>query len=106
MKTYDAQVFNEEPANENWSCVYEAETVDEVWKKLKNILIKIIDKVALLKKIKIKQRTEPWITTQVFDMIKERDRHLAEYKRDKNNKEKYDHFYKSRNKLQQNIRKI
>ncbi len=35
-----------------------------------------------------------------------RDRLLSEYKKDKNSKDKCDKFCKSRNKLQQNIRKI
>ncbi len=106
MKTYDAQIFNEELRSQNWNCVYEAETVDEAWNNFKNIFIKVIDKVAPVKEMRIKQRTEPWITTQVLDMIKEKDGLISEYKKDKNNKDKYDKFCKSRNKLQQNRRKI
>ncbi len=44
--------------------------VDEACNNFKNILIKVIDKVAPVKEIRIKQRTEPWIIAQVLDMIK------------------------------------
>lgn len=106
MKKYTAQAFNEKLESENWSYVYEAKTIDEAWNKFRDILIKVIDKVAPLKEIRIKQRTEPWITAEILDKIRERDRLLVEYKRDKNNKEKYDQFCKLRNKIQQGINKI
>ena len=106
MKTYNVQMFNEKLSNENWRCVYEAKTVDEAWSTFRDILIKIIDKVAPLKEIRIKQRTEPWMTSDILDKIKERDRILAEYKRNKNNEEKYNQFCKIRNKIQQDIKRV
>lgn len=86
--------------------VYESQTVDEAWNNFRDILIEILDKVAPVKEVRIKQRTKPWITPEILEKIKEKDRYLCEYKRDKNNKVKYSLFCRSRNKLQGDIKRI
>lgn len=105
MKTYNVQIFNENLASEEWDNVYNSETVDEAWNNFKEILVKVLDLVAPIKEIRIKQRTEAWINSDILEGLKERDELLAEYKKDKDNDEKYKKFCKARNKIQQEIKK-
>ena len=41
----------------------------------------ILDDIAPTKEIKTKQKTEPWITSEILDQIRERDSFLYLYKK-------------------------
>ena len=60
--------------NVNWSTVYRSCNVDEAWLSFRDLFTKILDSVALLKEVRIKYHSEPWITAEILDSIRERDR--------------------------------
>ena len=64
----------------------------------------VIDKVAPVKKVRLKQRSEPWITHEILKLIKERDKLLLEFKRS-NQKSSYKQFCEIRNLIQNKVKK-
>ena len=65
--------------------------------------MEILNSVAPVKEVRLKQRTEPWITQEILEYIKERDHFLYLFKKH-GNKEDYIHFCKMRNQVQKEIR--
>ena len=63
----------------------------------------ILDEVAPVKEIRVKQRTEPWMTNDILEMLKERDRALYTFRKS-GLTEDYKKFCSFRNKLQRDIK--
>ena len=57
-----------------------------------------------MKKVRLKQRSEPWITHEILELIKERDKFLLDFKRS-NLKNSYEQFCKIRNLIQNKVKK-
>ena len=55
--------------------------VGKAWSAFHGLFAGVIDKVAPVKKVRLKQRSEPWITHEILELIKERDKVLLEFKR-------------------------
>ena len=58
-----------------------------------------IDNIAPMKKVRIKQRTQPWITNEILQCIKDRDKAFRVYKKDSSD-DNFSNFNESRNKTQ------
>ena len=58
----------------------------------------ILDEVAQVKEICMKQRTEPWMTNDILEMLNERDRALYTFRKSRLT-ENYKIFCSFRNKL-------
>ena len=63
----------------------------------------ILDEEAPVKEIRVKQRTEPWMTNDILEMLKERDRALYTFRKS-GLTEDYKKFCSLRNKLQREIK--
>ena len=63
-----------------------------------------LDLVAPLKEVRIKQRSEPWMTNEILTNIRERDSLLAEFNKNKHMSEYYREYCKLRNQVQREIR--
>ena len=88
----------------NWDSVFQSTDPNESWLNFRTILTDIIDKIAPIKHIRIKQQTEPWMTSDILDKIATRDELLNSYKRNTNNKDLYKQFCKIRNNVQREIK--
>ena len=88
----------------NWSTVYSSGNVDEAWLCFRDLFAKILDSVAPLKEVRIKYHSEPWITAEILDSIRERDSWLHRSQNDKHEPEHYENYRTFRNKVQNNIR--
>ena len=79
------------------------ELVNVAWLEFKSIFTSVLDSVAPVKEVWLIQRSEPWLTSEILDLIKTRDMFL--YKLNKYNKSE---FYKSfclyRNMVQREIK--
>ena len=53
--------------------------VNTAWKSFQTILLNVLDDIAPIKEIRLKQRTEPWMSSEILQMIKERDKHLQHF---------------------------
>ena len=54
----------------NWFQVVRA------WSPFHGLFAGVIDKVAPVKEVRLKQRSEPWITHEILELIEERDQYL------------------------------
>ena len=57
-----------------------------------------------MKKVCLKQRSEPWMTHEILQLIKERDKLILEFKRS-NQKSSYEQFCKIKNLIQNKVKK-
>ena len=64
----------------------------------------ILDDIAPTKEMKIKQKTEPWIPSEILDQMRGMDRFLYLFKKAQSKHFYYD-YCKIRNKLQRDIKK-
>ena len=44
----------------------------------------VLDNIAPVKQIRLKQRTEPWLTAEILELIKIRDMFLYKFRKEKN----------------------
>ena len=72
MKNYSAEVFSRYLENCDWSSVLNCHCVNTAWSNFTLILNTVLDKVAPIRTVRIKQRTEPWMTSNILDMIRTR----------------------------------
>jgi hypothetical protein len=69
--------------------IYWCRNVNYAWRIFQEIFMSILNDIApLTKEIKIKQKTEPWITSEILDQIRERGSFLYLYKKTQSK-----HFY-------------
>ena len=65
----------------------------------------VVDKIAPLKETRLKQRSEPWITSELLDDIRARDQALETFRKNKTD-ENYKYLCNLRNRFQYNIEKV
>ena len=80
MKKYTMESYTELLEKSDWSPVLDSSCPNTAWSNFRNILTPILDKVAPFKTIRIKQRTEPWMTPNILDKISIRDGLALMYK--------------------------
>jgi len=78
------------------------DNVDSAWNSFKHIFLSILDQNAPMKRVRIKQRTDDWIDSDVLQCIKDRDAAFYTYKRYKT-EDNLLAFRESRNKAQSYI---
>ena len=78
--------------------------MDKAWSVFKDNLLCILDKLAPVKEVRIKHKTEPWMNNVILENIRTRDGLLYQYKKEKN-PEIYAQFCKIRNQIQRDIKK-
>ena len=82
-KHYNKDQLVQNLDNIDWSDVFSCDTVDKAWDKFKSILLEILDKVAPYKEVRVKQRTKPWLSSEILNLIRQRDKYLRKFKRTK-----------------------
>ena len=84
MKNYNVEKFIGSLVQADWSTVFTAVTVNEAWENFKIIFLKVLDNIAPVKQIRLKQKTEPWLTAEILELIKIRDMFLYKFRKEKN----------------------
>ena len=79
LKKYTRKII-EQLKEINWFQVLNCDDVGKVWSASHGLFAGVIDKVAPVKKVHLKQRPEPWITDKILELIEERDKLLLEFK--------------------------
>ena len=77
--------------------------VNENWNCFRKLFTCVLDIVTPLKEIRVKQNTEPWMSTEILNLIKERDELLLKYRKS-NNSEDHKKFCMIRNKVQREVK--
>ena len=67
----------------DWSDIFICHNVDIAWGKFKSTLLSILDKLAPYKEIRVKQRTKPWMSSEILNLIRQRDKYLRKFRRSK-----------------------
>ena len=104
LKKYNKEDFQSNLLSADWSPVLLSNNVSESWNSFKHIFLSIVDNIAPLKQIRIKQRTEPWINSDILKIIQDRDNAFNHYKMYKNDVN-FNNFKSLRNKAQYAIDK-
>ena len=82
-KHYSKDLFIQNLDDIDWSDIFNCHNVDIAWGKFKSILLSIIDKVAPYKEVRVKQRTKPWMSSEILNLIRQRDKYLQKFRRSK-----------------------
>ena len=104
LKHYSTHDFLIKLRNVNWAAVTNCININEAWNNFRTIFIKILDEVAPIKQVRINTRTEPWMTSTILELIRERDKALFNSNKNRKNKELRKQFNSLRNKVQREIR--
>ena len=77
--------------------------MDSAWVQFRLLFTEIMDIVAPIKVVRIKAKSEPWMTTEILDLIRQRDSWLYKYRKYK--REEDHKIYRAlRNKIHRVIR--
>ena len=82
-KNYDEKLFCLQLLQEDWVEYYSSRNVDVAWNILYNKILLIADRMCPLKRYKVAQANDPWITNEILEMIKDKDRLLRKAKKRK-----------------------
>ena len=72
-KKYDKDEFIDKLIKVDWSKLYSSRNIDSAWSISRGIFTSVLDEVAPFKEIKVKKHTEPRITSDILEQIKQRD---------------------------------
>ena len=99
LKNYNKETFQANLLDVDWSSVICSDNVIRAWENFKSIFMSAIDNIAPMKEVRIKQRTQPWITNEILQCIKDRDKAFRVYKKDSSD-DIFSNFKELRNKTQ------
>lgn len=78
-KNYDKSIFVDKLMSLDWSELYLCRNVNIAWEIFKKLFMSVLNEIAPMKEIKMKCKTEPWITLEILELIRERDQNLVNY---------------------------
>ena len=103
FKNLDVNSLLMEANTMNWEKIYKINNVDDKVSLLNSMMIELMDKYAPCKTVKVKNYDEPWITRDLKNGIKQRDKLWKVYRRS-GKQEDFEAFRRIRNKVKQNNR--
>ena len=103
MKHYSKDDFNSKLSNKNWESVLSCLDVEMAWDSFKDIFHSVLDIVAPLKEVRLKQRTEPWMNSDILQNIRHRDETLNKFRKSED-PDLYKEYCKLRNMVQRETR--
>lgn len=104
MKHYSVDIFTSLLENCDWSSVLQSNCVNSAWVNFKSKLTSVLDKVAPKRIIRIKQRTEPWMSSDILEKIRQRDK--IRYLMNKGNSDvSFKDFALLRNQIQREVKR-
>ena len=98
LKQYSKESFVQVLNEVDWSEVDMCMNVDEAWSKSKVKFLGVLDSLAPFKEVRLKQRTEPWMSHDILDLIRNRDKFLGRFRRTKVQSD-YDRYLLYRNQV-------
>ena len=104
MKNYNVNTFLEKLSSLNWLSVINFDNVDMSWEAFSEMFLNVIDSVAPLKKVRLKQDCEPWFSGEILELISRRDKAWIKFRK-YNDEISFSDYKSIRNKCQNVIRK-
>ena len=80
LKNYTKKEFILKLVRADWSQCFNACNINTAWSAFRDIFLSVVNTIAPVKEVRLKQRTEPWISSEIFDLIKQRDLYSYQYK--------------------------
>ena len=103
LKNYSPEKCHNHLCEADWKPCFSSTCVDSSWKSFQSIFLSVLNEIAPIKEIGLKQRTEPWMKSNILDMIKERDSYLYKFRKSGFNDD-YKYFSILRHKVQRSIK--
>ena len=104
LKRYTVEAFRNLLSDCDWSPVLNCVDVNSAWTNFKSIFTGVLDQIAPERDVRIKKRTEPWITPAILEKIRKRDKIRKALLKD-NSEVTYQDFTKIRNEVQRDVKK-
>ena len=104
FKNYTRELFLGHLRSVDWTSVFLARHVDESLGQFVSLLHGVLDRVAPLRDIKVKQKTEPWFNGDIQAGIRRRDVLFKRFRKDRGNVELYREYCRMRNKVQRDVK--
>jgi hypothetical protein len=104
MKNYNKDTYVKMLNDVNWSDICQTKDVNQAWLKFKGTLSDIIDSIAPVKEVKIRTNTEPWMSSEILEMIAVREDLHYKHRKNTTDQALYKHFCMQRNKVQRTIK--
>ena len=82
-RNYNKEDFQERLGNANWVNYYALTNPNALWYYLKKIILDTIDPMCPLKKFRVPEAKEPWITNEALEAIRDKDRLMARARKSK-----------------------
>ena len=103
LKDYNKDDFILKLSNMSWESVLMCFDVEMAWDSFKTIFHSVLDSVAPVKEVKLKQRTEPWMNSEILQNIRFRDETLNKFRKT-NDPDLYKKYCQLRNLVQRETR--
>ena len=84
-RNYDKQNFQNKLSLHNWNELLNNQCPNDVWDQIVRVISGCIDPLCPLKNFKIKNTKEPWVTPELLEFIKDKDKALRKAKKSKTN---------------------
>ena len=104
LKNYNKETYSSLLESCDWSSIKSSRCVNAAWSNFKTTLTNIIDKVAPIKTVRIKQRTQPWMTSDILEKIHKRNK-LSRLLNKGNGNASFSELSSLRNAVQHDIKK-
>ena len=82
-KNYDGNVFRQELVEQDWDGFFAREDPKELWNIMLENINNIADNMCPVKSFKVKKYRDPWISPEILEIIRDKDRALKRAKRTK-----------------------
>ena len=104
-KNYNEMILCDRLMNIDWNDLYQCGNVNQAWDIMLTNITSIIDEMCPLKRYKVAQAKlkEPWVTNEILELIKDKDRLLRRAKCN-NNQQDWILAKNARNNVNQQIR--
>ena len=104
LKNYSPALLSQELHLTDWSPVLFSINVDDALGKFATIFHGILDKIAPVRELRVRQKSEPWMNSDILSCIKKRNQLFSQYRRDMSRIDVYRNYCKFRNKVQREIK--
>ena len=101
---YSKSLFCDELRKIDWSNVYLAPNVDIALDTFNSLFLSVVNRIAPLRKIRIRKDSQPWMTSEILGHIRKRDNLFAKVKVDRGNNVLYKKYCVQRNLVQRCIK--
>lgn len=101
LKNYNKEAFIESLNKKDWSQVLHCD-VDNAWDHFKTMLTEVVDSLAPIKMVRIKQISQPWFNDAISKGIMQRNKLFAFFKKNRT-EQAFSDYKKCRHKVYRNI---